>query len=73
MLRTSPIISLLCQAAYTLVNFNTKVNRCIRGIFPDVLYYHSLEIFIWNYFVVRNVQENNFRGLPIPTKIFNNL
>ena len=28
------------------------------------------KIFIWNYFVVENVRENNFRGLPIPMKIF---
>ena len=28
------------------------------------------KIFVWNYFVVENVRENNFRGLPIPTKIF---
>ena len=32
--------------------------------------YCSLENFVWNYFVVENVRENNFRGLLIPTKIF---
>ena len=26
--------------------------------------------FVWNYFIVENVQENNFCGLPIPMKIF---
>ena len=30
------------------------------------------KIFVWNYFVVENVRENNFRGLPIPMKYFNN-
>ena len=28
------------------------------------------KIFIWNYFVVENVRENNFRGLATSTKIF---
>ena len=28
------------------------------------------KIFACNYFVVENVQENNFCGLPIPMKIF---
>ena len=29
----------------------------------------SGKFFIWNYFVVENFQENNFRSLPIPMKI----
>ena len=30
------------------------------------------KIFVWNYFVVENVRENNFHSFPVPTKIFNN-
>ena len=33
-------------------------------------YYHVWKIFIWNYFFVENVRENNFCGLPMPMKIF---
>ena len=28
------------------------------------------KIFIWNYFIVGNIQEKNFHGFPVPTKIF---
>ena len=28
------------------------------------------KIFVWNYFVVRNIREKNFRAFPVPTKIF---
>ena len=37
----------------------------------ETTYVHTVvwKIFVWNYFIVENVRENNFRGLPIPTKI----
>ena len=28
------------------------------------------KIFVWNYFVVGNIQEKGFHGCPVPTKIF---
>ena len=28
------------------------------------------KVFVWNYFIVRNIREKNFRGFPVPTKIF---
>ena len=28
------------------------------------------KIFIWNYFVIRNIREKKFRGFPVLTKIF---
>ena len=42
----------------------------ISPYYNDRPYYCSLEIFVCNYFVVENGQENNIRGLEIPTKIF---
>ena len=28
------------------------------------------KIFIWNYFVAKNIREKNFHGFPVSTKIF---
>ena len=38
----------------------------------DIYIYIYIIIYtiVWKIFVVENVRENNFRGLPIPTKIF---
>ena len=44
------------------------------SIFKEAFLYTATtvvwKIFIWNYFIVENDPENNFCGLPIPTKIF---
>ena len=43
----------------------------IHGTLQQYLGYIVVwKIFVWNYFVAGNVRENNFHGLPIPTKIF---
>ena len=49
---------------------HTTANADEDIITTKVPYTIVWKIFVWNYFVVRNIQEKNFHAFPVPTKIF---
>ena len=49
---------------------NSKTSKCQMLAIYIYIYIVVWKIFVWNYFVAKNICEKNFRGFPISTKIF---
>ena len=52
-----------CLSVLEYLKYIVNVHMCTTVVW---------KIFVWNYCVLENDRENNFHGLPIPRKYFNN-
>ena len=60
----------LIHYAVLMIRTETVQASIFAASFTDKVCSVVQKIFAWNYFVAINIGEKNFRGFPVPTKIF---